>query len=100
MPKKLKAKQIAAKLLGRHGDGGGLWLHVRKSGSRSWELRWMLRGKAESMGLGSYPDVSLAQAREAAHECRRMVLEGRDPRKARAPKIIEEKLRPSFREFS
>jgi hypothetical protein len=72
--------EVATKPPGRYGDGGGLWLNVRESGSRSWEFRWMLDGKAESMGLGSCLDVSLAEAREAAHECRKLVKQRKDPR--------------------
>jgi integrase len=39
----------------------------------------MLHGKAHNMGLGPYPDISLAEARERARECRRQRLDGIDP---------------------
>lgn len=64
---------------GRYGDGGGLWLQVRGSDRRSWLFRYTLNGKARQMGLGPAGDVSLAEARNAAQEARRLVREGSDP---------------------
>jgi integrase len=64
---------------GRHGDGGGLWLQVRDADHRSWLFRFTLHGKAREMGLGPFPDVPLAEARDAATACRRLVRDGVDP---------------------
>lgn len=64
---------------GRHGDGGGLYLSVSPSGSKSWVFMWNRDGKRREMGLGSYPAVSLAAARKRAGEHRITVAEGRDP---------------------
>jgi integrase len=61
-----------------YADGGGLYLQVRPSG-RSWLFRWMRDGKAKVMGLGPFPAVSLAVAREAALDCGKMVHAGLDP---------------------
>lgn len=97
---RLHAREVATKPPGKHSDGGNLWLFVRESGSRSWVFRWMFHGHDENMGLGSYPDVSLAEAREAAHECRKLVKQGKDPRKVRAQKSADEKPKPTFGEFS
>jgi integrase len=68
---------------GRYGDGDGLWLQVRDADHRSWLYRFMIAGKSRQMGLGPFPDVSLAGAREAARKCRAMVREGQDPIDAR-----------------
>lgn len=68
---------------GRYGDGGGLWLVVGRSGAKSWELRFMLNGKARHMGLGPLHTVSLADARERARTARQLLLDGRDPIDAR-----------------
>ncbi len=63
-----------------HCDGRGLYLSVGDKGACSWVLRYMLAGKAHTMGLGSYPEVSLAEARAAAVEHRRLAkVERRDP---------------------
>jgi integrase len=60
-------------------DGKGLCLRVGESGAKSWVLRYMLDGRAREMGLGSYYDLSLTEARERARGFRKMVKEGIDP---------------------
>ncbi len=67
---------------GLHPDGGGLYLQV-KSGGRSWVFRFMLDRKARYMGLGPFPAVSLAEARENAEGCRKLLRDGVDPIDAR-----------------
>lgn len=64
---------------GRYGDGGGLWLQVRDERHRSWLFRYALHGRARQMGLGALQDVSLAEARETAAACRRLLRDGVDP---------------------
>ena len=64
---------------GLHGDGLGLYLNVAATGSKSWIYRYMLHGRARSMGLGSVHDVTLAQAREKAARYRSIVKSGIDP---------------------
>lgn len=67
---------------GLYGDGGGLWLQVKR-GSRSWLFRYTRHGKAHALGLGPVHTVTLAEARARARECRRLLLEGVDPLEAR-----------------
>jgi integrase len=74
---------VAAKDPGRYPDSDGLVLEVSKSGGKSWALRFMLRGKARQMGLGAYPLVSLAEARDKAAEARKLLKQGVDPIDAR-----------------
>ena len=64
---------------GRHADGGGLYLEIKPSGSRAWLFMWKVDGKRTAMGLGAYPAVSLADARDKAIDCRRIVAAGGDP---------------------
>lgn len=64
---------------GFHHDGGGLYLQVSKSGSKSWAFRYTLNKKIHYMGLGSFPDWSLAEARERARRCRQLLDDGVDP---------------------
>lgn len=61
------------------GEVSGLALQVTPSGARSWILRIMVGGKRRDMGLGGYPDVTLAQARDAARTARAKVKGGVDP---------------------
>ena len=64
---------------GRHGDGDGLYLHVAPTGTKSWVQRIVINEKRRDIGLGSYPTISLAQARSLAAANRSAVSEGRDP---------------------
>lgn len=68
-----------AKKPGLMGDGAGLNLKVTPHGSKSWVFRFMLSGKASAMGLGSWPDVSLSEARDAASEARKLLRAGINP---------------------
>jgi len=74
-------------------DGAGLWLNVSKTGSKSWVYRWVKGGKAHEVGLGSYPIITLARARDLAVECREMVANNLNPKVER--KKSEE---PTFKE--
>ena len=60
-------------------DGGGLYLCVDKRGSASWVFRYMIDGKARTMGLGAFPAVGLGKARKAATAAREAKGEGHDP---------------------
>lgn len=60
-------------------DGGGLYLAVSASRTKSWIFRFTLKGKAREMGLGSLNALSLAEARDKARECRRLLLDHIDP---------------------
>lgn len=88
MPKKIKAvgalemrRDTKFTKPGLHsvGEVAGLALQVSASGARSWVLRVMTGGKRRDMGLGGYPDVTLAGAREAARAARAKIKEGIDP---------------------
>jgi len=68
---------------GMYADGANLWLHVganatEKTG-KSWIFRYMVDGKARSMGLGATHTVGLARARELAKHAREQILAGADP---------------------
>ena len=73
---------------GRHSDGGGLYLNVSASGSKSWVFMWSrMESKSEGglkqqrfeMGLGGYPALSLGKARELSRDHQSAIAEGRDP---------------------
>ena len=64
---------------GAYADGGGLWLQVTESQSKSWSFRFMLAGRAREMGLGPLRTIDLAKARDEARICRELLLEGLDP---------------------
>ena len=94
-PKRLSATFVnTVNVPGRYGDGrggNGLSLLVKPAStggfSKSWAQRIRLDGKAANVGLGAYPVVTLARARQKALANARAVSEGRDPRDraSRAP---------------
>lgn len=65
-------------------DGGGLYLRVSSTGAKSWVFRFQLDGKRRDMGLGPFPDISLAEARLKASVHRKQRHEGIDPLDAKA----------------
>ena len=97
---KLNDRAVKAAAPGKHGDGDGLILLVSNSGSRSWVLRFQLAGKRRDMGLGSYPEIGLADAREAAREARKLAAKGIDPVLARAASRKAERKIPTFAEVA
>ena len=77
---RLTVKEIQRKTTpGLHGDGGGLWLQITKTGVKSWLFRFMVKGKAYGMGLGPLHSVTLAEARHKAANARRLLVEGINP---------------------
>jgi integrase len=72
---------------GKYGDGGNLYLQVRKSTrkipsnavTKSWLFRYSRFGREVWMGLGPYPDVSLSEARNLATQERKKILKDIDP---------------------
>lgn len=82
-----KAKQLSALEVGRLKQPGlwavggvsGLYLHVSDKGARSWILRATIGSKRRDMGLGGFPDVTLAGAYEKAREARAKIELGTDP---------------------
>lgn len=110
MPK--KAKELSALEVsrltkpGNHAVGGvsGLYLYVNEAQGRSWVLRVMIAGQRKHLGLGGYPSVTLAQAREKARAAREQVVSGIDPiheRKAAASALrAQQATRRTFREVA
>jgi integrase len=73
--KNAKADDKAVKLF----DSGGLFLLVQPAGGKWWRYKYRFAGKEKLLALGSYPDVSLAQARERHAQARKTLAEGKDP---------------------
>ncbi len=64
-------------------DGHGLYLLVAKNGSRLWRLDYRFDGKRQTMAIGVYPEVSLADARDAREEARKQLRSGLNPMQER-----------------
>ena len=89
---KVKAGSVVPQ---RYADGGGLYLNVSDSGARSWVFMFGFPGvvtntgkrKTIEMGLGPFPDITLAEARDRADEMRRKLRDGVNPIAARKDEI-------------
>ena len=67
------------KAQGRHSDGGGLYLHVKSTGTKSWAFITVAKGKRREIGLGSFASVPLIEARRKAQDLREAIARGEDP---------------------
>jgi Arm DNA-binding domain/Phage integrase family len=97
---KLSTRQVAAvSKPGKHSDGGGLYLRIDGRGDaarRHWIFRFAWHGATKEMGLGAYPKVSLAEARQARDAAERMVREGQNPVAAREAARNAAVAKPTF----
>lgn len=62
-------------------DGDGLILFVRPSGSKAWRFRYNkpITGKRQTMTIGTYPEISLVEARQHREDARALLAKGIDP---------------------
>ena len=63
----------------RFADSGGMYLQVSPAGSKRWFLKYRIAGAEKQLALGSYPDVSLTNARKARDAAKLQKSEGSDP---------------------
>lgn len=77
--KNAKSKDSDYKLF----DQGGLHLIVRKSGTKTWKYGYRLNGKQGTFTIGTYPETSLQEAREAHLQARKLVSQGQNPTDAK-----------------
>lgn len=73
-------------------DERGLHLAVYPTGSKLWQMRYRFDGKEKTASLGSYPEVSLAQARERRDQMRRLVAIEIDPVQAQRQAKVAKKV--------
>jgi integrase len=86
----LTVKEVAA--INRPGTwrvSRNLYVQVGDTGTKAWLLRYTLNGRAHGMGLGSLELVTLAEARDKALLCRKLLLDGVDPLEARRQKRMQ-----------
>lgn len=88
--KALSVERLAT--LGMYPDGAGLYLQIARGGSKSWIYRYRLNAREQEMGLGPLHTVSLAEAREAALEARKLKLKGIDPIEAKRSAAMERRI--------
>ena len=91
----LEIKRLHSQGLHQVGGVSGLGMQITPSGSRSWVLRVMVGDKRREIGLGAYPGVGLALAREKAQQTRDEIVAGIDPvaqRVAARQSIVEQQI--------
>ncbi len=81
-------------------DSGGMFAEVLISGAVVFRYRYRIFGKREKVTIGSYPAMSLKQAREKHLEARAMVEAGKSPAREKQRTKSEDARAESFREFA
>lgn len=77
--KKLNAKQLQTLPKDKYHDGNGLYISISKPGRGKWSFRYTINKKSREMGLGSYPDVSLSDARQLSFNNKQLLSKKIDP---------------------
>lgn len=80
------------------GDFGGLYLLVKKTGSKSWRFKYRVNGKEKLLVFGDYPHVGLARARALRDDARSKLASGLDPSEEKkiAKKVAEAEAKETF----
>lgn len=86
--KKLKPGEKPVKV----SDERGLYLLINPTGSKLWRWKYRFDGKEKVMPIGQYPDVSLAQARDAREDARKLLATGADPMAQRKAQKVARRL--------
>jgi len=97
---RLTDKAVKAAGAGKFVDGDGLMLVVSTTGARRWVLRYQLAGKRRDAGLGSYPEIALADARRLAAEARALAAKGIDPIAQRKADRMAARPLPTFAQIA
>jgi hypothetical protein len=64
-------------------DGGGLFLQIEPTGGKLWRFKYRFERKEKLLALGSYPTVSLGEARQKRMDAKKLLEEGVDPSAAK-----------------
>jgi integrase len=82
----------------KQADSGGLYLLVQSNGSKLWRLNYRFGGLRKTLAFSSYPDVSLADAREQRDAAKKLLRQGIDPgAAAKERKTVERQTAATFR---
>jgi integrase len=97
---KLTARTVASlSKPGKYSDGGGLYLRIDGEGAparRRWIMRFLIRNRTREMGLGGYPEISLADARKARDAAEKTFQAGQDPIAEREISRLAQVGKPTF----
>jgi len=73
-------------------DGEGLYLQVQPNGSKLWRMAYRFLGKQRTLAIGTYPEISLQEARERKMEARKLLAQGIDPSQEKQEKVRASKV--------
>ncbi|NOW45698.1 integrase [Novosphingobium sp. SG751A] len=69
-------------------DGGGMFLLVTPAGGKLWRLKYRVDGREKLLSIGTYPEISLSEARKRRDQARELLAQGQDPsREKRRAKV-------------
>lgn len=74
----------------KYSDEKGMYLEVRPNGSMYWRMKYRFNGKENIFSMGTYPEVSLAEARRKRDDARRLLLDGTDPNQQKKAKQVDQ----------
>lgn len=74
------------------GDTLGLFLLVQPTGGKLWRFKYRVDGREKKLGIGTYPEISLAEARSRRDDAREMVAMGKDPSREKQRDKVRAKL--------
>jgi integrase len=77
----------------RYADSGGLYLEALPAGGKHWRWKYRFAGKEKRLAIGTYPAVTLAQARQARDTARKRLLDGVDPVQAKQDSRLAMRMR-------
>lgn len=73
-------------------DGGGLYLQINPNGSKYWRMKYRFSGKEKKLSFGTYPDITLAEARVRRDDARKFLADNKDPSEVKKAELIAQKL--------
>ena len=76
-------------------DSAGLFLLVQPTGGKLWRLKYRIDGREKKLGLGTYPDVSLSEARTRRDNARTQLAHGKDPSREKQREKARERINAS-----
>ncbi|MFM9936808.1 MAG: Arm DNA-binding domain-containing protein [Novosphingobium sp.] len=74
------------------GDASGLFLLVQPTGGKLWRVKYRVDGNEKKLGIGTYPEVSLSEARKLRDDAREMMAAGKDPSREKQRSKVRAKL--------
>ena len=71
-------------------DYDGLYVLTKPNGSKLWRFKYRLKGKEKLLSIGSYPEISLMEARAKRDEARKQIVKEKDPSETKQEKKLQE----------